>query len=305
MEKPSYFAVIPASVRYDKRLKPIERLLFGEITCLTNKDGYCFASSSYFAELYDTQRETISRYISNLAKYGYIKIEIDNGCQRKIFLDGGVTKVSQGVTELSQGVIESSQGCDQTITGGCDQTITQNNTSINNLINNKKEEVEEEKKPEKYQPILEAWNNLPVTNIRIISGKRLQMLKARIKQYSFDDVLKAIQTIHNSPFLLGDNKRKWQITFDWFVLPNNFPKVLEGNYLPKENEPAPAESIFDKVIADNQNKPGEDILFMDIVRAYKDAKANGETRTLQEYAEEYRQRKRGELNGIGTAKGVV
>ena len=151
---------------------------------------------------------------------------------------------------------------------------------------------------------MEAWNNLPVTNIRIISGKRLQMLKSRIKQYSFDDVLKAIQTIHNSPFLLGDNKRKWQITFDWFILPNNFPKVLEGNYLPKE-EPAHAENKFDKVIADNQNKQGEDILFMDIVRAYKDAKANGETRTLQEYAEEYRQKKRGELNGIGTAKGVV
>ena len=169
---------------------------------------------------------------------------------------------------------------------------------------NKKEEVEEEKTPQKYQPILEAWNNLPVTNIRIISGKRLQMLKSRIKQYSFDDVLKAIQTIHNSPFLLGDNRRKWQITFDWFILPNNFPKVLEGNYLPKE-EPAPAENKFDKVIADNQNKQGEDILFMDIVRAYKDAKANGETRTLQEYAEEYRQRKRGELNGVGNTKGVV
>ena len=169
---------------------------------------------------------------------------------------------------------------------------------------NKKEEVEEEKTPQKYQPILEAWNNLPVTNIRIISGKRLQMLKSRIKQYSFDDVLKAIQTIHNSPFLLGDNKRKWQITFDWFILPNNFPKVLEGNYLPKE-EPAPAENKFDKVIADNQNKQGEDILFMDIVRAYKDAKANGETRTLQDYAEEYRQRKRGELNAVSNTKGVV
>lgn len=305
MEKPSYFAVIPASVRYDKRLKPIERLLFGEITCLTNKDGYCFASSSYFAELYGVTRVSISSHISNLAKCGYIDVEIENKCYRKIFLKQGFNEILQGVKENEQGVKEILQGCKNSLTPTCKKTFTQNNTSINNLINNKKEEVEEEKTPQKYQPILEAWNNLPVTNIRIISGKRLQMLKSRIKQYSFDDVLKAIQTIHNSPFLLGDNKRKWQITFDWFVLPNNFPKVLEGNYLPKENEPAPAESRFDKVIADNQNKPGEDILFMDIVRAYKDAKANGETRTLQEYAEEYRQRKRGELNGIGTAKGVV
>lgn len=154
MEKPSYFAVIPASVRYDKRLKPIERLLFGEITCLTNKEGYCYASSSYFAELYETKRETISRYISNLAKCGYIKIEIDNGCQRKIFLDAGVTKVSQGVTELSQGVIESSQGCDKTITGGCDQTITHNNTSSNNLKNNGKEITKEKHRYGEYQNVL-------------------------------------------------------------------------------------------------------------------------------------------------------
>ena len=235
MEKPSYFAVIPASVRYDKRLKPIERLLFGEITCLTNKDGYCFASSSYFAELYDTQRETISRYISNLAKCGYILIEIENGYQRKIYLKEGVIKQSQGVTELSQ-------GCNQTITPPCDQKITQNNTSINNLTNNSKEEVEEEKS-KNYKIILNAWNELPIASITGIRGKRLDALRARMKEYSQDDILKAIDLIKKCPFLLGDNQRNWQITFDWFLKPNNFPKVLEGNYLPKDAEPVHHESL--------------------------------------------------------------
>ena len=237
MEKPSYFAVIPASVRYDKRLKPIERLLFGEITCLTNKDGYCFASSSYFAELYDTQRETISRYISNLAKCGYILIEIENGYQRKIYLKEGVIKQSQGVTELSQ-------GCNQTITPPCDQKITQNNTSINNLTNNSKEEVEEEKS-QNHKIILDAWNELPIASITGIRGKRLDALRARLKEYSQDDILKAIDLIKKCPFLLGDNQRNWQITFDWFLKPNNFPKVLEGNYLPKDAEPVHHESLED------------------------------------------------------------
>ena len=98
-----------------------------------------------------------------------------------------------------------------------------------------KEEVEEEKTPQKYQPILEAWNDLPLANIRMISGKRLKMLQARIKQYSFEDVLKAIENIHASPFLLGQNQRNWQICFDWFILPNNFTKVLEGNYKEKQD----------------------------------------------------------------------
>lgn len=81
-----------------------------------------------------------------------------------------------------------------------------------------------------YQPIIDAWNSLPLNNINSIRGKRLDSLRARIKEYSFDDVLHAISMIQNSPFLLGQNKHGWQITFDWFVKPNNFPKVLEGNY---------------------------------------------------------------------------
>ena len=67
---PSYYAVIPASVRYCKDLKYPERLLYGEITSLINKEGYCFATNRYFAELYGVIKETVSRWISNLEKLG-------------------------------------------------------------------------------------------------------------------------------------------------------------------------------------------------------------------------------------------
>ena len=45
MESPSYYAVIPASVRYDERLKANEKLLYGELTALSQKDGFAFASN--------------------------------------------------------------------------------------------------------------------------------------------------------------------------------------------------------------------------------------------------------------------
>lgn len=71
-DKPNYYAVIPATVRYDKRLKDKAKLLYGEIAALTNKYGRCSASNKYFAELYEVDISTISRLIKNLCDYGYI-----------------------------------------------------------------------------------------------------------------------------------------------------------------------------------------------------------------------------------------
>ena len=104
-----------------------------------------------------------------------------------------------------------------------------------NIINNPKglfvtNDCDEPQKSDEYQPIIDAWNSLNLQTIRAIKGKRLDLLRARIKEYSFDDVIHAISMIKNCPFLLGQNKRNWQITIDWFLRPNNFPKVLEGNY---------------------------------------------------------------------------
>ena len=49
--KPNYWSVLPADVRYDKELKANEKILYSEITSLMNKDGYCYASNKYFSEL--------------------------------------------------------------------------------------------------------------------------------------------------------------------------------------------------------------------------------------------------------------
>ncbi|WP_270361407.1 helix-turn-helix domain-containing protein [Limosilactobacillus mucosae] len=79
-ERPSYYSIIPATVRYDKRLKAYERLMFSEITALSNKYGYCTASNSYFASLYEVDKTTISRWINHLKNLGYLKTQlIKNG----------------------------------------------------------------------------------------------------------------------------------------------------------------------------------------------------------------------------------
>jgi len=83
--------------------------------------------------------------------------------------------------------------------------------------------------------IILLWNNLELNQLRNISKSttRYKMLKARAEEYSIEDVEKTIKNISNSSFLKGDNKENWIITFDWLVKPNNFIKVLEGNYIDK------------------------------------------------------------------------
>ena len=72
----SYYAVIPANVRYNKELNANAKLLYGEITALANDKGDCWANNSYFAQLYEVSKETISRWINKLEKLGYLSVSI-------------------------------------------------------------------------------------------------------------------------------------------------------------------------------------------------------------------------------------
>lgn len=125
MEK-AYYAVIPANVRYDENLKDKAKLLYGEITALSNEKGYCYASNSYFSELYKVTKETISRLLKNLCDGGYVSIEL----------------VYQGKEIIGRKVfIEKSIGIDEKINTYCQnsQDPIDEKVKDNNTINNKKE----------------------------------------------------------------------------------------------------------------------------------------------------------------------
>ena len=88
--------------------------------------------------------------------------------------------------------------------------------------------------------IIEAWNSLGLQQVTKVpsDSKRGGMLRARVNEYGVDKVLEAIEKVRSSDFLKGQSKSGFIITFEWFVRPNNFPKVLEGNY-DNRAEPAP------------------------------------------------------------------
>ena len=68
-----------------------------------------------------------------------------------------------------------------------------------------------------------------------ITEKRKRVINNLLKEYSAEEVLQAMEKVHTSSFLQGNNKTGWQISFDWFINKSNFLKVLEGNYDDKIN----------------------------------------------------------------------
>ena len=73
MEKPNYYAVIPAQVRYSKKLTPNAKLLYAEITALCNMNGKCTASTEYFCKLYEVSRVSIQKWLKILEDNKHIK----------------------------------------------------------------------------------------------------------------------------------------------------------------------------------------------------------------------------------------
>jgi SOS-response transcriptional repressor LexA len=112
-QQPSYYAIIPANVRY-ANIPDKAKLLYGEITALCNQKGYCWATNEYFANLYGVHKKSISRLISILEKEKFIILNLKNKT-------GVSTKRRIGIHKIEE--------------GGIHKIEEQNNTSINNTNN--------------------------------------------------------------------------------------------------------------------------------------------------------------------------
>jgi len=127
-ERPNYFAVIPADVRYDKTLSASEKLFYAEIGALTHKDGRCWASRRYFADLYGVDERTISRWTTKLAERGYIEVRVIRNAQKAILRRNIALKVFH--TPSDKNVPTYGQKCPYP----SDKNVAENNTSNNNKV---------------------------------------------------------------------------------------------------------------------------------------------------------------------------
>lgn len=183
----SYYAIIPANIRYDKRLTANAKLLYGEITALCNERGYCWATNSYFAELYGVSKKSISNWISQLIELGYIasKMKYKEGTKE---IEGRFLTivVPQPMEEKFHTYgTKVQEPMEEKFNTPMEEKVKENITFINNTFNNSTTTA-----TDLSQEIFKAVQE----NIRFnLSPIEVQTIEYWLKDYPHDLILEAIK----------------------------------------------------------------------------------------------------------------
>lgn len=130
-ETKAYYAVIPANVRYDKAIPMGAKLLYGEITALCNEKGFCWATNSYFAELYEMTDKTIMRWVNALVNGKYVTKNIE-------YAEDGKTVLRRylSIPNVPTYGQKCHGGTDKNVPTPTDKNVRENNTIMNNTDEN-------------------------------------------------------------------------------------------------------------------------------------------------------------------------
>lgn len=207
-EQPNYYAIIPATVRYDTNLKYAEKLLYGEITALANKNGYCYAQNKYFADLYNVTVVSVSRWISHLQELGYIEIEIIRTENKEI--------VSRNIYIVDIPYYQKNQE-------GINKNVKDNNIKYNiddlfYLIINNSNEI-----PKKFFAIIERLEfNYTSYMLQYMKQDKINMIK---------NIIYVLYDLYNSNFqFILQNVNRENLVNLYFLAVDNKPDNLLNYY---------------------------------------------------------------------------
>lgn len=199
MENPSYYAVLPADVRYDTRLTPNSKLLFAEITSLCNNNGKCNASNKYFSKLYSVSNVSISKWVSQLVEFGYIRTNIVYKKDSKEIL----------YREIELNVEDS-------------------------IVQKEEEKVKIEKDVIDFDMLLKFFNSVTGKKVKVVNEKAKRQFRARINDgYTKADISKAILNCFNDKY---HKENPQYLTLEFISRADKLEKYcsIESNVLTKE-----------------------------------------------------------------------
>ena len=151
-ESPSYWSILTAEVRYNAKLTDFEKVLFSDITALTNKNGYCTASNAYFSRVFKKTIRSISMSIKHLIENKLLTSQFIFDEQNKEIIERRLFiachSMSKGMYKNDErGIEKNFQGYRKKFLGGIEKNFHRgieknfqdNNMNINNINMNKRE----------------------------------------------------------------------------------------------------------------------------------------------------------------------
>ena len=120
------------------------------------------------------------------------------------------------------------QSSDSHTTQSSDIAISEEDIDKEEDKDNKKENIT-------CQQIVDLYHSICISfpSVRSLSDARKKAIKARLKTYTLDDFRQVFENAEASSFLKGADGG-WKASFDWLIKEANMLKVLEGNYVDKQ-----------------------------------------------------------------------
>lgn len=188
VESPNYYAILPANVRYSK-ITANAKLLYAEITSLCYKEGYCWATSKYFAELYNVKRDAIQKWLSILEDNLFIKREIiyeENTkkiIQRRIYIIDVKTNDNLVYKKIQPSIQKDTSPSIQKDTDNKKELILKKNNNLSNKLDKLGSTPENVKKL--YYKYLKE-NKIPIANHNILRTKINEMYQLHGEKWCID-----------------------------------------------------------------------------------------------------------------------
>ena len=205
----AYYAVIPANVRYDTDIPPNAKLLYGEITALCNQKGYCWATNSYFANLYSCTKKSVSDWISKLKEKGYIGVEI-------IYKEGSKEILNRYI-KIFPDPMEKNPNTP------IEKNVKDNNTSSFNTTKNKKKE----RKTTGYDEILSSVSSDELRDLYTEYIKMRKFIKSPMTDRALTMLIKKVNELE--PYSVERQKKLLET-----AIVNNWKSVYPLKDEPKE-----------------------------------------------------------------------
>ncbi len=259
-------------------LLPSDKLVLSAIAERTDKSRGCWPSRRMLAAdtglSLDTVKRSLRRLVDKQVIHRSERVR-ENGCRvsNLIAILGFVESAEVGAASTQWWVQEAPQG-------GCGGSPGVGAGSPLTYKEEPKREPKEEPKREKRvagarEPTLElipsqtsspdpleafhSYNRaaegigLPIA--RSLPPGRRKSINARFREHGAESWLTVLANIRASDFLQGKNDRGWRPNLDWIIKPENYAKILEGNYAPSSPPAKPDRA--DKVFVPSRWGPGK------------------------------------------------